>query len=92
MLKILFVAIINRLIDYFYEGESLVMKKIGIIVVNLFFLILLLFLIGIAIKKYLMEGGITLFVVSLVLLAVGLIFNWVVFNKYVVTEGKGEKK
>lgn len=68
------------------------MKKIGIIVVNLFFLILLLFLIGITIKKYLMAGGTTLFVVSLVLLAVGLIFNWVVFNKYVVTKGKSEKK
>ncbi|MGX7176828.1 hypothetical protein [Enterococcus saigonensis] len=68
------------------------MKKIGIIVVNLFFLILLLFLIGITIKKYLMEGGITLFVVSSVLVAVGLFFNWVVFNKYVVTKGKGEKK
>ncbi|MDM8213867.1 hypothetical protein QUW13_08250 [Enterococcus hirae] len=68
------------------------MKKIGIIVVNLFFLILLLFLIGITIKKYLMEGGITLFVVSSALLAVGLIFNWVLFNKYVVKEGKGEKK
>lgn len=89
MLKTLFVALS---IDYFYEGVSLVMKKIGIIVVNLFFLILLLFLIGITIKKYLMEGGITLFVVSSALLAVGLIFNWVLFNKYVVKEGKGEKK
>lgn len=39
-----------------------------------------------------MEGGITLFVVSSVLVAVGLFFNWVVFNKYVVTKGKGEKK
>lgn len=68
------------------------MKKIGIIVVNLFFLILLLFLIGITIKKYLMERGITLFVVSSAFLAVGLIFNWVLFNKYVVKEGKGEKK
>lgn len=74
------------------RGVSLVMKKIGIIVVNLFFLILLLFLIGITIKKYLMERGITLFVVSSAFLAVGLIFNWVLFNKYVVKEGKGEKK
>lgn len=68
------------------------MDKIGRVIVNSIFLVILLSLIWVNSLKYLEDGPNTLFIVSAILLAAGLIFNWYVFNKYVAKKGKDKEQ
>lgn len=68
------------------------MDKIGRVIVNTIFLVILLSLIWVNSLKYLEDGPNIFLIISAIFLAAGLIFNWCAFNKYVAKKEKDMEK